>query len=619
MFFILAQDLLTQFSQEYSTKMSDAIELNTEKFDSTIKKGNWAVDFWASWCVAPQTQIYTSPFHSKTGNNIQKNDSIIAFNQGLSQDKIIHSHTSRKNGHCKQITTSTGRVIKTTDDHAFFTRRGWVAAEQLTQKDKVAVLPVVDTIPFIGEESILIDESRFISLNTEYKSIKTYAEELKNKNLLPVRKDNPHLLILTRIAGALFSDGSLYRSKKNNYREISFCLGQQEDVDAIVSDLKELGFEIIHISERTNEHNIEGRTFTMHTFKVKCLSTAFYLLLKTLGVPEGNKTNISYNIPLWIIQGEKAIKKEFLSAYLGGDGPRVSLRVVPRKEKNPYNSMKINDLEFRKRVDLAESGVQFANELALLLEEFEIKPTQIFYEIDPYIRKDKTHTAIIHLSFPNNFKTGFILTQKIGYTYCWEKQSIAFHTGEFLRELLQKRNSWEKIYKKVMVLKEKGDSYQEVSSKLDIAPLLAYQWMVKGNKPTVKKHYLKFDTWLTEVTEGLKDGFIWASIENIETVHLPQVQVIETEKNHNFIANGFLVHNCGPCKTMGPEFEAAARELKGRVHFGKVNVEDSFELADRFNIMSIPTTMFFREGHMVNAHTGALSKDQILKLVKENF
>ncbi len=89
-------------------------------------------------------------------------------------------------------------------------------------------------------------------------------------------------------------------------------------------------------------------------------------------------------------------------------------------------------------------------------------------------------------------------------------------------------------------------------------------------------------------------------------------------KKGNWVVD-FWASWCGPCKMMAPEFEAAARELKGKVHFGKVNVEDHFELSDKFNVMSIPTSMFFKDGKMVFAHSGAMSKDQILKLVQENF
>ncbi len=103
-----------------------------------------------------------------------------------------------------------------------------------------------------------------------------------------------------------------------------------------------------------------------------------------------------------------------------------------------------------------------------------------------------------------------------------------------------------------------------------------------------------------------------------DAIELTAEKFDATVKKGDWVVD-FWASWCGPCKTMGPEFEAAAREMKGKVHFGKVNVEDHFELSDRFNIMSIPTTMFFRNGKMVGAHTGAASKEQILKLVKENF
>jgi thioredoxin 1 len=76
---------------------------------------------------------------------------------------------------------------------------------------------------------------------------------------------------------------------------------------------------------------------------------------------------------------------------------------------------------------------------------------------------------------------------------------------------------------------------------------------------------------------------------------------------------------CGPCKIMEPHFEAVACELKGKAHFGKVNVDDNYALAERFGIMSVPTTLFLKDGELVHISVGALSKEQIIELVKENL
>lgn len=597
----------------------NTIELNTKSFDKETKKGKWIVDFWASWCVAPSSHIYTSPLNSKLASRVKSNDNIISFNNGINKDKIVHSLTTNMGGHCKRVITSTGRALETTDDHAFFTNRGWVAAAELTDKDKLSILPVTEPINFDGEDKILLDKKNFEFLRNDYKNLDRYLKELEEKGILPLKKDNSKLLILSRLSGSLFSDGGMYNNKRNNYREISFTLGQKRDVENVVNDLNSLGFSIIHISERNNDCEIEGRKFSLHTFKVKCLSTSLYLLFRVLGVPEGNKTNVQYNIPNWITDGELAIKKEFLSAYLGGDGPRISITVLPRDNKAPYNSIKINDIEFRKRIDLVDNGQKLANEIATLLKDFGVNMSRIFYEIDPYIRKDKTQTAIIHLSVASNFTNGFIISQKIGYAYCWQKQLISMYSGEFIREILGKRASWKKLHSEVMALAEKGFTYTKVSEIFKIDQQLAYQWIVKKNKPTVQKHYLKFDFWLKEATEGLKDGFIWEKVEKIQDVHLPEVQVIETERDHNFIANGFLVHNCGPCKIMSPHFDAAAKELKGKVNFGKVNVDDNSELANKFEIMSIPTILFIQDGEVVHAAVGAMNKDQILENIDNSF
>ncbi len=74
---------------------------------------------------------------------------------------------------------------------------------------------------------------------------------------------------------------------------------------------------------------------------------------------------------------------------------------------------------------------------------------------------------------------------------------------------------------------------------------------------------------------------------------------------------------CGPCKMMGPIFEETAKDLKDKAKFGKVNVDESPELAQRFQVMSIPTLLFFCDRHQVDRVVGVLSKEDLAKKIKE--
>ena len=76
---------------------------------------------------------------------------------------------------------------------------------------------------------------------------------------------------------------------------------------------------------------------------------------------------------------------------------------------------------------------------------------------------------------------------------------------------------------------------------------------------------------------------------------------------------------CGPCKIMEPHFVAAAKEAGDEVYFGKVNIEKNYGLVERYNIMSVPTTIFLSNGQVAHASVGALNKQQILQLIKDSL
>ena len=63
---------------------------------------------------------------------------------------------------------------------------------------------------------------------------------------------------------------------------------------------------------------------------------------------------------------------------------------------------------------------------------------------------------------------------------------------------------------------------------------------------------------------------------------------------------------CGPCRTMAPHFEAAARQMRGQVSFVKVDTEAQPALAGQYAIRSIPTLAVFHGGREVARVSGAM-------------
>ncbi|MGD9605624.1 MAG: thioredoxin [Bacilli bacterium] len=75
---------------------------------------------------------------------------------------------------------------------------------------------------------------------------------------------------------------------------------------------------------------------------------------------------------------------------------------------------------------------------------------------------------------------------------------------------------------------------------------------------------------------------------------------------------------CGPCKMMTPVIESLNKELEGKVKVLKVDVDEEFELARRFQISAIPTLVLIKDGKVVSKTMGYKPKDAILTILKNN-
>ena len=69
---------------------------------------------------------------------------------------------------------------------------------------------------------------------------------------------------------------------------------------------------------------------------------------------------------------------------------------------------------------------------------------------------------------------------------------------------------------------------------------------------------------------------------------------------------------CGPCRMLAPILEQLAEE-NPQVKIAKVNVDEQPQLGSKFNIMSIPTVMIFKDGKLVNTSVGLRPKEDFLQ------
>ena len=73
----------------------------------------------------------------------------------------------------------------------------------------------------------------------------------------------------------------------------------------------------------------------------------------------------------------------------------------------------------------------------------------------------------------------------------------------------------------------------------------------------------------------------------------------------------FWAEWCGPCRMISPALEEIAGRLGGKVKIVKLNVDENPRTAQKYNIMSIPTLMLFKQGQLASSQVGAAPKAKL--------
>lgn len=97
-----------------------------------------------------------------------------------------------------------------------------------------------------------------------------------------------------------------------------------------------------------------------------------------------------------------------------------------------------------------------------------------------------------------------------------------------------------------------------------------------------------------------------------------QTFAAEVEEQPGLTVLDFWASWCGPCRIIAPFVEQIAAERAGAVKVGKVDSDANPRLSARFNVRSLPTLLFFKDGQVVDQIIGAVPKARIDAVVEKH-
>jgi len=99
-------------------------------------------------------------------------------------------------------------------------------------------------------------------------------------------------------------------------------------------------------------------------------------------------------------------------------------------------------------------------------------------------------------------------------------------------------------------------------------------------------------------------------------IHLLDADIEEHIRKYPTIVIDCWAPWCGPCRMIGPIIEELAKEMQGKLTFGKLNVDENPQTSMKYGIMSIPTMLVFKNGQLVDRIVGAMPKEMLLQKLK---
>jgi len=247
---------------------------------------------------------------------VRVGDSVLCFHpetMAQSYTTVVNHYVRKTDKKVYKITTLSEREILATEDHKFMTTEGWCEVKDMnvsvSRTTKIGILPYQTNAADEKEprEEIILTEKQFREFCLREKFtpllIDGYVRELKENDLLPLyntKYGSYKLPVIARIFGLVYSEGTVDYINNDRQEDVELMINfrDKDDVKLFKNDIELCGF-------RKNTYSITDYKTSIVTVFSRGGLTALLMVLDV---------SMKQSIPLWILNGSKIVKREFLSA-----------------------------------------------------------------------------------------------------------------------------------------------------------------------------------------------------------------------------------------------------------------------------------------------------------------
>ncbi|MCG1003631.1 RtcB family protein [Halobacterium noricense] len=440
-------------------------------------------------------------------------------------DSEVRLATETRSRTVHEIRTAVGDRLESTADHEFRTPDGMRPLRDLEPGDQVFVSPFEGLSDKRPPEFVVLDESDFEDEDPQLVSV------LKERDILPLKSTDKAFNHLLKLVGFHTGDGAFNRER-------SWFYGDPEDLETIRDDIEAVGFKPSKIYEREREHEVRGNSFERTEYSTRSTSNAFKQLLIRLGAPDGRKTDSSFTVPDYLDRLADWQKALYLSAFFGAE--------MSAPDSVARTNLYAPAVSHNRLVKHEQAGEQFMRDLMRHLNDLGIKTNNL----EVVERGESTAGETVRFRF--GIKTAernlirFFTT--VGYRYNREKRRRAALAATYLKRKETAVQRRARIASEARAMADGGTSTSEVKAAFDevnerfIERSLYDQ---RDGRPRPPADFPGFEEFC-ESTPVRNDFTVPVEIADItEQGEKTVYDIGVTHDAHAFVANGFVVSNCG--------------------------------------------------------------------------